>query len=38
LKGQISYEKEGNLYCETHYHEKFSPPCAYCKVHIKKVN
>ncbi len=33
-----TYSKDGKLYCESHYKEKFVPKCARCLEYITEVS
>ncbi|KAI8919751.1 hypothetical protein BC831DRAFT_405857 [Entophlyctis helioformis] len=35
LRGQVTFEKNDQLFCEKCYHNNFSPKCAYCREPIK---
>ncbi|OAJ40530.1 hypothetical protein BDEG_24249 [Batrachochytrium dendrobatidis JEL423] len=35
LRGVVCFERDNELFCKQHYHEKFSPQCAYCKEPIQ---
>lgn len=35
LAGVAYIERDGDIYCENDYHEKYSPPCGYCQDKIR---